>query len=221
MPPNSYQRLSALLCDLPHDTFVVWQVESIRTDARLVRAWLRGIRAAIAVPRPSPFTYVERNPVGVFGIILLVGFIPDAFFRHLLVPHRYDIVNAIADALELLTAAWVCGAYAMMMELPHSIVGDALRLHFGAFARIDVPLSAIASIQSAGEEKTRVLRRKHPGAVFLAAFGTPLVRIDLSRDVIVWSYPFLRPRTTRTLFVASDRPLLFAEAVKGANPATA
>jgi hypothetical protein len=181
-------------------------------------AW-SGIKATIAVPKPSPFTYVEKNYVGVFGLVLLVGFLPDAFFRHLLVPHAFAIPNAGADLLEIYTALWVCGAFGAMNAFPHALDETVFRVRLGTFAAVDVPRDAIAAATQVTEEPLRRVRRANRDAAVLHAPGTPLVKIELHREIEVTGYPFMRKRT-RTLFVPSDRPAELAALLKGPLPAS-
>ena len=175
-----------------------------------------GLRATFAVPKPSPLTYVEKNMIGIFGLILLVGFLPDAFFRHLLMPSHLTTLNLALDLIELATGLWICGAYGTMANKPHELSGSTFTLNFGAFASIEIPLDAIDDARAVPEsESRRELRRREGNAAFFSAPGSGLVRLALTRRIEFRSYPYLRKRQTDVLFVPSDRPTELAALLKG------
>lgn len=169
-------------------------------------AW-RGLRAVFSGPPPSAFTYTENNFVGIFGLLLAIGFIPDALFRHFALGGSLGWINGALDLLEIATALWVCGAFGTMAALPHLADGDSMMFHAGALGRATVPrASIVAATVVPVDTKVRELRRRDRSAAFLAAPGTRLVRLDLSEPVAVHKYPFVKPVTARTLYVGSDRP---------------
>ena len=193
----------------------VWRFDSLRTDAMLVANALNGIRATIAVARPAALTYAHDSPFGIFGIVLLIGFLPDAFFRHLLVPHRFDLANIGLDVLELLTALWICGAFASMVAAPHELNEETFRIRFGAFADIAIQREAIEDAKAVSRKEIRAERR-HGGQVHVfTALGTGFVRVHMRSPVAFTSYPFLRKRFARTIVIPSDRPEELARLLKG------
>ena len=181
-----------------------------------------GLSATFAAPKPSPFTYVEKNMIGIFGLILLIGFVPDAFFRHLLMPAHLTTLNLAIDLLELLTSLWVSGAYGTMANKPHELSGTTFTMHYGASASIEIPLDAIDNSEAVPEtESRRELRRRERNAAFFSAPGAGLVRLALTRRIQFTSYPYLRKRQTDVLFVPSDRPAELAALLEGRVPVSA
>ena len=169
-------------------------------------AW-RGLRSVFAASSPSGCTYTENNFIGVFGLILAVGLIPDVLFRHLVFGGSLGWINGAIDVLEIAAVLWVCGAFGTMAAMPHRTDGEAVTFHAGALGRATVALSSISAASAVPTDtKVRELRRRDRSAAFLAAPGARLVRLELREPVAVHKYPFVASRSARTLYVGSDRP---------------
>lgn len=184
-------------------------MQGIRTDVTLIRHAWSGIRVLFTGSTPGACTYVEHNALGILGLLLAVGFIPDIIFRHLALPQSLDALNWSIDALELLSAAWILGLYGTMTLRPHVLDGPRARFRLGALADVAIERRSIERAEIVGSSKRtdrRRLRRSHRDAFFFAAPGSSWVRVDLRQEIVVKSYPLFRSRRVRCLFVASDRP---------------
>lgn len=168
-------------------------------------AWC-GMRTAFAPPRGSADTYVEKNMLGMLGLVLLVGAIPEIPLHHLLLAREPWWSAAILDFLVLYAAAWVFGLYGTMARRPHELGADRIVFHRGPLGCAEVERSAVRDATALVAPNARAIRQKHRNA-YLGLPGSDLVHLRLETPArVVRTFPVRRECSVSELFVASDRP---------------
>lgn len=171
----------------------------------LRHAWI-GIRTCFAPPPGAAATYVEKNMLGILGLVLLVGAVPEIPLHHLLLARHAWWISLLLDVIVLYSAAWVLGMYGIMAMRPHELNGEKLLFHRGLLAQAEVPLSNIRSVTPLSNPDGRALRRLHRNG-YLGLPGSDLVHLRLSEPArIVKLYPLRKVVESQDLLVATDRP---------------
>ncbi len=171
----------------------------------LHNAW-NGLRTVFAPTRGSAQTYVEKNLLGIFGLVLLVGAVPEILLHHVLVPRGHWWIAFLLDVLVLYTAAWVLALYASMAQRPHVLDEEHIVFHRGALGYAEVERAAIVHVVPLTNPDARAIRRENRQAYF-GVPGCDLVQLLLSAPArIKRTFPSANESTSCELFVATDRP---------------
>lgn len=169
-------------------------------------AWF-GLRAFFLPAQPRAVSYCQNNLFGVLGVVLAIGAVPEIPLHHVFLPLHDWWLAAILDMLLLYSAAWVLGAYGIMVKRPHEIGDDRIVLHNGPFARACIDPRDVVIVTSMEAVNRRSLRKAHPAAAHLLVPGAGCVRIALSRPALIERmYPLRAERSALEIFVSSDRP---------------
>jgi hypothetical protein len=165
-----------------------------------------GLRRLIAVPVCDPRAYVEKNFLGMLGVVLALGALPEIPFHHLLMPSRDWLAGFALDFVVVYAAVWVLGVYGVMVQRPHEMQADRIIFHRGPFAHVEIPRHAIeraVAVTEAGREA----RKRYSGAHYMGMPGASLVYIRLREPVrVAHTYPVQHERMVRELLVPSDHP---------------
>jgi len=171
----------------------------------LRNAW-NGLRTVFTPAHGSAQTYVEKNLLGIFGVVLLVGAVAEIPLHHALVPRAHWWIAFLLDALVLYAAAWVLGLYATMAQRPHVLDEDRIVFHRGALGSAEVERNAIEQVKPLSNPDARAIRRANREAYF-GVPGSDLVHLLLSAPArIKRTFPYAGESTSTELFVATDRP---------------
>jgi len=165
-----------------------------------------GLRTIFDPARASAQTYVEKNMLGMLGLIVLIAALPEIPLHHVLLPRNDWWIAILLDALVLYTAAWIFGLYGIMACSPHVLDGERLIFHRGPLGRAEVERASIAQATPIENPDSRAIRRAKPDAYF-GLPGSDLVHLRLNAPArIVRTFPVLRETRTEELYIASDRP---------------
>lgn len=175
-------------------------------ELAILRSVSTGLRTVFAAPASRAHSYVEKNFLGMFGLVLAVGALPEIPFHHLLIP-AHDWLFAIAlDVAIVYSALWMLGTYGIMAKRPHEVGPGIFVFHRGPFAHVEIPRACVEHTEAAGEER-REARRRYPQACYLGVPGSELVYLRLNQAVPVrHTYPVHRERLASELLIPSDRP---------------
>jgi hypothetical protein len=190
-----------------------------KADVAILRHAIVGLRAIVAPPAPSGFTYLGASFWPLLIVLLLVGIPPDAFVRHLLVPREYEGWNVAIDVLAIVGTLWVCGVFGSMAAFPHDVAEDAVRFNLGLLGHASCRPCDVLAFEAIGRLKRRELRALKRDAGFLTMPGADVVRVDFAVPVPLRTYPYVRERPVSHLFVTSDRPRELLAALERARGA--
>ncbi|MDQ2681388.1 MAG: hypothetical protein M3Y21_10295, partial [Candidatus Eremiobacteraeota bacterium] len=180
-----------------------------------------GLRAVFSPTHPSAESYSNDNPLGIIGLILLVGAIPDILLHHLFIPAHLRLLALSLDIVELYACAWVLGTYGLMVLRPHQLSRSRIALNCGLLGRIELRPDQIRSAVEIEPTKRKLLRRRNPGAGFLTAPGVRVIELNLTQPVRLDKLLSVRGRDISRLFVSSDRPSEFCARVRALQTAAA
>jgi hypothetical protein len=170
----------------------------------ILRSASIGLRRVIAVPVSEPRAYVEKNFLGMLGVILGLGALPEIPFHHLLMPSRDWLVGFALDFLVVYSALWVLGVYGVMVQRPHEVHADRIIFHRGPFAHVEIARDAVECAVPLTEEP-RTARKRYRGAYYMGVPGAALVYIRLREPArVVHTYPVRHERMVSELLVPSD-----------------
>ncbi|GAC1359297.1 MAG: hypothetical protein NVSMB31_19670 [Vulcanimicrobiaceae bacterium] len=169
----------------------------------LAEVWT-GMRAPFLPMRPSGLTYSTDSLLGVLGMILLVGALPEVLLHHLLLGNSMLALGL--DAVVLYAAAWCFGIYGAVVERPHRISGDCITLNNGPFASLAIPTDAIASVKPRVPAPARRERRNMAATASFLLGAKKAVEIEFALPVEIRLLPYLPSRRIVRILVASDRP---------------
>ena len=176
------------------------------TEWAILRSVLTGLRTVFAGPAAHGRSYVEKNFLGMFGLILAVGALPEIPVHHLLIPGRDWPLALALDVVLVYSALWVLGIYGLMALRPHEVRGDALIFHRGPFAHVEVPRDCVERAEVISLDG-REAKRRNPNACYLGVPGAEHVYVRLKHSVRVrHTYPVRYERHASELLVPSDRP---------------
>ncbi len=144
--------------------------------------------------------------LGMFGVVLLAGALPEIPLHHLFVPRAYWWVALLLDALVLYSAALVLALYGGMVQRPHALDGDRIVFQRGPLGWAEVDRTAITNVKPIVNPDARAIRHAHRDAYF-GVPGADLVQLQLSVPArIKRLFPYSADLTSSELFVATDRP---------------
>lgn len=178
----------------------------LQQELAILRSASTGLRTVFAAPVSRAHSYVEKNVLGMFGLVLAVGALPEIPFHHLLIPGRDWLFALALDVAIVYSVLWVLGTYGMMAKRPHEVGPGTFVFHRGPFAHVEVPRAYVEHTEAVGEER-REVRRRYPRACYLGVPGSELVYLRLTQSVPVrHTYPVQRERLASELLISSDRP---------------
>jgi len=159
---------------------------------------------AVAVQRRQAGMSYDR---GTFGLAMALAFTPvvvtEAAAFHLLL--RGGLVAWILTALHAYTLLWLWGFFLGPHAYPHRVGARTAVLRNGPMYRVQLPLSAVASVAARTERVSDSALAERDGAVLLPARGRVDVWLELAEPIKV-QRPLHEPLATRHLAVASDDP---------------
>lgn len=162
-------------------------------ELTVLRHSYTGVKAFVAPPKPTYGSYVNGSPVGLIGMLLVLGVVPDAFLRWVFLPSLAWPLALLIGALELWASLWIFGLYGTMAARPHEIASDGVVLHNGVLGSVRLHPHEITGVRVLETTKRRHLpRRRGDGSRVLALGGVPIVEIALENG--------------QNVFVASDAP---------------
>lgn len=172
----------------------------------ILRSVSTGFRTVFASPAPHAQSYVEKNFLGMFGVILVIGAVPEIPIHHLLIPARDWPLTLALDFVLVYSALWVLGVYGAMALRPHQVKPGAIVFHRGVFSHVEVPRECVEHAAVLREER-REAKRRYPKAYYLGVPGAEHVYVRLTQPVCVrHTYPVRYERQASELLVPSDRP---------------
>lgn len=168
--------------------------------------WRRTDPPGFSYHRESAFAAIlPALPLLLLGDLVLL----EALLRHLRPGTRLFI-----HAIDLYGVLWVLGLWASFRRRPHTITGEAVRLHKGLLAHLDLRKDQVASIGPLPEfqddwARLRFHRTAHD---FRMPGSTPLL---LELNAPVRAIGLLGPGRAKTrVMVCADDPHAFQEAVR-------
>jgi hypothetical protein len=178
----------------------------LQEEWAILKAASTGMRTVFGSPASEPERYVEKNFLGMLGLALAIGAIPEIPIHHLLIPTS-DWLTAVAlDFALLYSAVWVLGVYGVMAQRPHDFRSKNIVFHRGPFARVAISRDCVEHAAVVAEEN-RQARRRYPHAYYMGVPGGSLVHVRLREPVrITLAYPVQRERMALELLVPSDQP---------------
>ena len=118
----------------------------------------RGFAAVLSPPKSGPLTYFQALPFGIFGIVVIVGAVPEILLHHLFLhgvwPYALDIA-AVGSGV------WLLDVYGSMIEHPHCIDATGITVNVGNLRSRTIPFSQIDGVHL--DARGRVLVRLEDG----------------------------------------------------------
>lgn len=178
-----------------------------RTEFAILKSVTTGLRTIVASPAPKGCSYVEKHFLGMLGLVLAVGALPEIPVHHLFIGGRDWPIAVGLDLILVYSALWVLGVYGIMARRPHEVQSQTIVFHHGPFAHVNVPREALDHAEVVRAERAREARRRHPDAYALNVPGGEFVYVRLKQPAkVVHTYPARFERTVNALLVPSDRP---------------
>jgi hypothetical protein len=172
----------------------------------ILKAASTGLRRVFASPASEPRSYVEKNFLGMFGLVLAIGALPEIPIHHLLIPTRDWLTATAFDFVLVYSSLWVLGIYGVMALRPHEVQSDRIVFHRGPFCHVEIARDWIEYAVPITEE-SREARRHYADAFYMGVPGASLVYVRLREPVrVAYTYPVRRERMVRELLVPSDCP---------------
>jgi hypothetical protein len=151
---------------------------------------------------PAGFTYHRESRLRLLLMMLPLMLFADVLLLELvLLPHAALWVRIVVHAAAIYGLIWLVGLYASARARPHRIADGRLVLHRALLRRLDVPVSAIASIEPLPDFADDWKRR---------AYLRGALRLDLAGPAILE----LRLREGERVLVAVDEPAPFIAALR-------
>ena len=118
----------------------------------------RGFAAVLSPPQSGPLTYFQALPLGMFGIVVIVGAVPEILLHHLFLhgvwPYGLDIA-AVGSGV------WLLDIYGSMIERPHSIDAGGITVNLGTLQSRRIEFSQVDDVNL--DQRGRVFVRLEDG----------------------------------------------------------
>ncbi|MGI6875904.1 MULTISPECIES: hypothetical protein [Amycolatopsis] len=123
------------------------------------------------------------------------------------------VVHLVLAAVELYSLLMVVGLLCSIVVYPHSVSADEVRVRYGAFLDVRVPVSAIAGVRARSEDHSGRRGFDLDGETFTVALSWQTnVVLELSRPV-AFTRPLGRPGEARVIKFYADDPQAAAAAI--------
>lgn len=119
----------------------------------------RGFSAVLSPPQPGPLTYFQVFPFGLFGIVVIVGALPEMLLHHLFL---HGIWPYALDIAAVGSGVWLLDVYGSMIARPHVIDESAITVNFGSLRSQVILFSQIddVGLDPRGRVRVRLLDGK-------------------------------------------------------------
>lgn len=160
------------------------------------------------------FGYQRRALIGPILLLAILTLPAETFAIARLVPWPWLRLALLIGSVYSLF--WMAGFYASLWVLPHRFVGNALQVHFGAFAEATIPLEAIEQVvrerRSTPNGRDGLNLSPQRTTAYLAVGGRTDVTLHLAQPISVQGLRGPTPPVL-CLAVACDQPERFASEI--------
>lgn len=156
-------------------------------------------------PRENEFTYHRKSLLGPLLIVLLFTTPVEVLLIHLFLPWAW--LRWLLLALAVYAFLWVCGLYASLVVLPHTLRDNGLRLAYGILARGNIDYGDITEAavnrRLARGDGLRVMPKED--AAYLSVGGSTDVTLRLRAPQVMQGW--LGPTApVSVVHLAADEP---------------
>jgi len=151
------------------------------------------------------FTYHKESLLGPILLVLLFTTPVELFLLELFVPWTW--LRWLLGFLGVYAFIWLCGLYASLVNIPHSLTPSGIRLSYGILASGDIPYQDISSVtitrRSVRGDGFKVKAREKV-AYFIAGGKTDItLYLRRPRALQGWLGP---TKEVTTVHLAADEP---------------
>ena len=151
------------------------------------------------------FTYHRKSIMGPILIVLLFTTPFELLLFELLLPWAW--LRWLIIILGIYTFFWICGLYASLVAIPHTLTGTGIRLAYGALAHGDISYEDIMTVEAKRRtsqgEGLKVIP-KEDAAYFTIGGNTDVtIQLRASKPMNGWLGP---TATVTTVHLAVDEP---------------
>lgn len=178
----------------------------IAKEVVLLGSALRFLAGGWRRPDPPGFSYHRESAFAAILPALPLLLLADFLLLEVLLRHLKPMTRLLIHAVDVYGVIWVLGLWASFRRRPHTVEGDAIRLHKGLLAHLDLSKSQIVSIGPVPtfDDDWARLRFTRTAHDFQMPGATPLL-LELSVPVRVMG--LLGPGRPKTrVLVAADDP---------------
>ncbi len=185
----------------------------IAKECVLLGSALRFIAGGWRRPDPPGFSYQRESAFAAILPVLPLLLLGDLVLLEVLLRHLQPGTRLLIHAVDLYGVIWVLGLWASFRRRPHTVTGEAVRLHKGLLAHLDLPKSQIASIGPLPtfDDDWARLRFMRTALDFQMPGSTPfLIQLNAPARAI----GLLGPGRAKTrVIVSADDPSAFQKAI--------
>lgn len=187
----------------------------IAKEVVLLGSAFRFIAGGWRRPDPPGFSYHRESAFAAILPALPLLLLADLVLLEALLRHLRPMTRLLIHAVDVYGVLWVLGLWASFRRRPHTIQGEAIRLHKGLLAHLDLSKSQIVSVipLPAFDDDWARLRFTRTAHDFQMPGSTPLL-LELNAPVRVMG--LLGPGRAKTrVLVSSDDPTAWMAALRG------